>query len=221
MANTVNDTVKQHLSSTTTGAILHRAAGYDLLVWLLTFGRERSFRERALRLAALQTGESVLDVGCGTGTLAIAAARYVGPTGGVFGIDASADMIARAKRKAARAGVNVVFENAVAEALPFRDAQFDVVLATVMLHHLPRPARRWCAAEMRRVLKPGGRVLAVDFGKPAQKHGGLLRRFHRHGHVDVRDLVTMFSDVGLTVLERGDVGLLNLQFVRASTLSSA
>ena len=152
-----------------TGLLLHAAASYDLLIWLMTLGRELAFREKMLRLAHLEPGESVLDVGCGTGTLAIAAKGYVGPTGTVYGLDGSPEMIARAVKKARKAGVEVVFKSAFAQSLPFPDAQFDVVLSTMMLHHLPRKARQELAGEMRRVLKPGGRVLAVDFGGTAQE----------------------------------------------------
>lgn len=92
----------------TKGQVMRSSARfYDLMVWLLTLGRERPFRERLVELARLQPGESVLDVGCGTGTLAIAAKRRVGPTGIVQGIDASPEMIARATRKANKAGVEV------------------------------------------------------------------------------------------------------------------
>ena len=140
-----------------TGKVLHGAATYDVLVWLMTLGRERAFPEKMLRLAHLEPGESVLDVGCGTGTLAIAAKRQVGTTGTVYGVDASPEMIARAEKKAKKAGVKVVFKNAFAQSLPFPDAQFDVVLTTVMLHHLPRTARQELAVEIRRVLRPGGR----------------------------------------------------------------
>jgi len=80
-------------------------------------------------------------VACGTGTLAITAKRRVGPNGRVFGIDASPEMIKRARKKARKAGVDVVLENAVVEKLPFPDATFDSVLSTVMLHHLPDEAR--------------------------------------------------------------------------------
>ncbi len=201
----------------TTGSLLHSAARYDLLVQVVTLGRERVLRESMLRMARLQPGESVLDVGCGTGTLAIAAKRQVGPTGTVHGADASPEMIARAEKKARKAGVEVGFERAIAEALPFPDAHFDAVLSTLMLHHLPRAARQQCASEMRRVLKPGGRALAVDFGGAARKKGGLLARFHRHhGHVDLRDLIALLTDVGLDPVESGAMGISDLQFVLAA-----
>jgi ubiquinone/menaquinone biosynthesis C-methylase UbiE len=205
-----------NLTPGTTGSVLHSAACYDLLVWLVTLGRERVFREKVVRLARLKPGESVLDVGCGTGSLAIAAKRWVGPTGTVYGIDASPEMIARAGKKATRAGVEVVFKDAVAEALPFPDAHFDAVLTTLMLHHLPRKARQQCACEIRRVLKPGGRVLAVDFGGSARERRGLFAHFHRHGHVNLPDMRALLSEAGLNIVESGAVGMRDLQFVLAT-----
>ncbi|MCA1652445.1 MAG: methyltransferase domain-containing protein [Acidobacteria bacterium] len=203
---------------TTTGRVLHWAARYDLLVWLLTHGRHRAFRKRLVNLARLVAGESTLDVGCGTGSLAIAAKRQVGAGGSVFGIDASPAMIARATAKAARAGVEVSFKTAVAEALPFPDAQFDVVLSTLMLHHLPRKVRQQCAREIRRVLKPHGRVLVVDFAH-AQAKSGLLAHFHRHGHVDPREIIALLDEAGFRCIESGPVGISSLQFVLAERQS--
>ena len=113
------------------GLVLRHAELYDFTVWLMTLGRERAFREKILRLARLRPDESVLDVGCGTGSLAIAARRHVGPKGVVKGIDASPEMLARAERKARRAGAVVAFTQAAAQALPFADAEFDVVFSTV------------------------------------------------------------------------------------------
>src|SRR5947209_1492219 len=96
-----------------TGGVIHWAGRYDLLIRILTLGRERSFRESLLRLGRVVPGESVLDIGCGTGTLAIAAKRWVGP-GLVAGIDPSPEMIARAKKKALKAGADVRFDVAIA-----------------------------------------------------------------------------------------------------------
>jgi ubiquinone/menaquinone biosynthesis C-methylase UbiE len=148
-------TEKQNITPSTIGSVLHRAPCYDLQLWLLALGRERVFREKLVRLARVKPGESVLDVSSGTGTLAIAAKRFVGPKGTVYGIDASPEMIARARNKAMKAGTEVVFKNAVAEALPFLDAHFDAVLTTMMLHHLPTEARRQFAREMRRGSEAG------------------------------------------------------------------
>jgi ubiquinone/menaquinone biosynthesis C-methylase UbiE len=130
-------------------------------------------------------------------------------------------MIARAGRKARRAGVEVIFNNAAAETLPFPDAQFDAVLSTVMLHHLPRKARRLCAGEMRRVVKPGGRVLTVDFEGPARQSKGFIARLHRHGHVSRRDMMALLSEAGLTEIDSGAVGMKDLQFVLATSPGGA
>ena len=198
-------------------AVMHSAAGYyDALVWALTLGRERALRERLVEAARLAPGEVVLDVGCGTGSLAIAAKRVVGATGAVHAVDAAPEMIARARTKAARRGVDVAFDTARAEALPFPDAHFDVVLGTLMLHHLPGPVRRAFAAEVRRVLKPGGRMLAVDFEAPAQHGRGLIAHFHRHGGLPMRDVVGLLEAAGLRVRETGALGMSDLHFALAT-----
>ncbi|HZS62637.1 MAG TPA: methyltransferase domain-containing protein [Gemmatimonadaceae bacterium] len=198
------------------GIVLHGPARYDLLVWLLTLGRELGFRDKLLRLARLETGMSALDVGCGTGSLAIAAKRHVGPSGTVCGIDASPEMIARATKKAKRARMPVDFQQALAQALPFPDARFDAVLSTVMLHHLTRPARPEFAREVRRVLKPGGHVLVVDFGPTRSHLTRILPRLHRHGRTNLGDTISLFEQAGLDSIDSGAVGMNDLHFVLAA-----
>jgi ubiquinone/menaquinone biosynthesis C-methylase UbiE len=201
----------------TKGLVLRRAQArwYDALAAALTLGRDRQLRERLAELARLAPGESVLDVGCGTGSLALAAKRAVGAAGSVTGIDASPEMIDLATRKARREGTDVKFEIAVAERLPFPDASLDAVLATLMLHHLPAPVRHDFAREARRVLRPGGRMLAVDFSAPSPRRGGLLGRLHRHGGVSLEKMVALLRDAGFRVEETGSVGVSDLRYVLA------
>ena len=214
-------TIEQTVAPDTTGRLIHWAFLYDLLLWFVSFGLEQKFRGKALDLAELKPGESVLDIGCGTGTLAIVAKRRVGAGGKVHGIDAAPEMIARAEKKARKAGVHVGFKNALAEALPFPAAHFDVVLSTVMLHHLPRRVRQQCAQEIQRVLKPRGRLLAIDFANPAgDERGSLITGFHRHGRVNFPDVIAMLGDAGLKCVKSGPVGFGGLQFVLAEAPSA-
>ena len=139
-----------------------------------TMGLGPAFRERTVGLAALRPGESVLDVGCGTGVLTRLAARAVGPAGTVWGIDPAPNMIRVATENAARLGSMARFRLAAIEELPFEDASFDVVLSSFMLHHLPPDVKRAGLREVRRVLKPGGRLVAVDLDRPRHSLGRLL-----------------------------------------------
>lgn len=196
------------------GLVLHAAVTYDMLVGMLTLGSERSLRQRMLRPACLHAGESVLDVGCGTGGLAMEAKRAVLSSGLVHGIDASPEMVARARRKARNAGLDITIANAPAQALPFPDERFDLTMTSMVLHHLPRRSRQQCVYEMYRVTRPGGRVLAIDFD-PSPRGSSLFGRFHRHGSLQTGELAELLVDAGLTVYEKGAVGFRNLQFVVA------
>jgi ubiquinone/menaquinone biosynthesis C-methylase UbiE len=170
-------------ASQTKGLILSGGWRYDLMErWLDTSlfrGQLGALRKRTIELAGIQPGEHVLDVGCGTGTLALGAMRQMGKSGRVAGIDPSAEQIARARAKAARRGVQVEFQVGVIERLPFPDRSFDVVLSTLMMHHIGAGLKRQGLAEVVRVLKPGGRLVIADFtrkqdreGRPAQFHAG-------------------------------------------------
>jgi ubiquinone/menaquinone biosynthesis C-methylase UbiE len=204
-------------ASSSKSAILHSGARhYDLLVWLVTFGRERALRERLIDIAGIAAGETVIDIGCGTGSLAVAAKRRVGRLGKVLGIDASPEMIAQARAKSSKSALDVEWQVAGAEALPVADASVDVVLSTLMMHHLPRAVRRVAADEIRRVLKPGGRALVVDFEPPAERRGSLISRLHRHGHVPAREVRETLTRSQLRVIDMGAVGASDLHFAVAT-----
>ncbi len=157
---------------------------YDLMGWFLdTFlfrGQLRELRNRAATLARLHPGEAVLDVGCGTGTLALEAKRCVGQAGRVAGVDPSQEQIARAHAKAARRHLPIDFQIGVIEQFAFPDQTFDVVFSTLMMHHLPASLKRQGLAEIARVLKPGGRLVIADFTRK-QERQGQAARFHAGG----------------------------------------
>jgi ubiquinone/menaquinone biosynthesis C-methylase UbiE len=201
----------------TKGLVLRsHARYYDFVARLLTLGQGGNLYERLVGLARLAPNERVLDVGCGTGSLAMAARTRVGASGTVDGIDASKEMIERAARKMRRRHVQVDLQIATVEALPFPERSFDVVFSTLMLHHLPRPVRRKCASEMARVLRPGGRVLVADFQTPARKREGWLARLHRHGFVTSEEVQELLAAAGLRALESGAVGMGDLHFTLAA-----
>jgi demethylmenaquinone methyltransferase/2-methoxy-6-polyprenyl-1,4-benzoquinol methylase/phosphoethanolamine N-methyltransferase len=95
------------------------------------------------------------------------AAEAMGAGGQVIGIDPGPAMVAKACRGGRRTGSRAEFKLAAIEQLPFADASFDVVLSSLMLHHLPPEAKTQGLDEVYRVLKPGGRLLAVDIDRPA------------------------------------------------------
>jgi ubiquinone/menaquinone biosynthesis C-methylase UbiE len=182
----------------TKGLVINMGWRYDLFEWvidpLLFRGQLRALWRRTIDLARLQPGEQALDVGCGTGTLALAAARRVGASGRVVGIDPGPRQIARARAKAARRHVPIEFQIAVIEELPFADQTFDVVLSTLMMHHLPAPLKRQGLAEIARVLKPGGRLVIGDFVRK-QERTGRAARFHAGGSSAV-ELASLLADAG-------------------------
>ena len=204
----------------TEGKTIHWPLFYDILVGVLFWGREKAARERTLDLGELKPGESVLDVGCGTGALTLAAKARVGQTGKVYGIDAAPEMIERARRKAVEAGMDVDFQTAAVESLPFPDALLDVVLSSLMLHHLPGDLRRKALVEMCRVLRPGGRLMVVDFEPPRGKLGRalvLLVLGHTMADTDIRDFLPLIQSAGFSEIECGSTGVRLLSFARAKT----
>jgi len=176
---------------------------HDLMEWFIdTFvfrGQLGELRLRTTTLARMQPGDAVLDVGCGTGTLAMEVARLVGRAGHVAGVDPGIEQIARARSKAARRNAPIEFQIGVIEQLPFPDQTFDVVLSTLMMHHLPASLKRQGLAEIARVLKPGGRLVIADL-KRRQERAGPAARFHAGGS-SMQDLAALVKDAGFERVE--------------------
>lgn len=123
-------------------------------------------------LIELKRGKKVLDIGCGTGTLLFRLRQRYGSGVLLCGIDPSEDMISIAQKRNKKLQSQINFQLGVGEAIPFKNNSFDVVLSSLAMHHLPLETKAQVAREARRVLKPDGRLLITDFGKP----GSLLGR---------------------------------------------
>jgi demethylmenaquinone methyltransferase/2-methoxy-6-polyprenyl-1,4-benzoquinol methylase len=152
-----------------------RIAGvYDLLNSVMTAGLHHRWRERAVDLACVGPGSRVLDVATGTGDLAIELARRVSPGGEVVGSDFSEAMLARARGKPKPAGAELRFEWGDALALPFEDGTFDAATVGFGARNFSDLARG--LAEMVRVVRPGGRVVVLEFTSPTRAPLSLFYR---------------------------------------------
>lgn len=187
----------------TRGRIINMGWAYDQLTGvtdaLLFRGQLRSMWRRAIAVAAIQPGERALDVGCGTGALALEVQRLVGPAGRVVGIDPGGRQIARARSKAARRHVPTEFTVGVVESLPFPDQTFDAAFSTLMMHHLPKSLKQQGLSEIARVLKPGGRLIIADFVHVSQRQGR-AKHFHAGG-TDTHELSRLLDEAGFSVVE--------------------
>lgn len=161
---------------------------YDLIMALLTFGREKKLRQMEIRLAQLMPGDKVLEIGCGTGALSLAAKAQVGTSGEVVGIDIAPEMVAAASRKATRKGVDVSFQVGSIANIPFPDNRFDVVMCSFMIFHMPDDVRIKGFREIYRVLKSGGHLFIFDGASSDKRY-------------DVRELAPVLREDSFTEIE--------------------
>lgn len=142
---------------------------YDVVVAATT--RERTFKRALIEQAQLGPGQRVLDLGCGTGTLAVQMARGV-PDAIVTGVDGDPSVLKRARHKADKRGARVRFDHALAGALPYVEGTFQRVVSSLFFHHLVWPEKERAAREAFRVLAAGGELHVADWGRA---RGPLMR----------------------------------------------
>jgi ubiquinone/menaquinone biosynthesis C-methylase UbiE len=193
---------------------------YDSYMSEATFGQEQALRETTVSLAQVKPGDCILEVGCGTGTLTLAAKQQAGPSGKVFGIDVIPGMIELSQRKAAQAHEDVTFQLGSIDDIPFPENLFDVVLCSFMIFHMSDTTRRKGMAEIHRVLKPMGRLLILDIDaipQPASQEA-----IQQHNLQELLPLMESsgFSKIEIAPVEFSIQGGANLSFLRANAQKS-
>lgn len=194
---------------------------YDSYMQRITLGEENKLRELTVDLAQVSTGDTVLEIGCGTGTLALEAKRKAGPSGKVCGIDIISGMVERSRDKAAQAGLDVSFQIGSIDGIPFPDNRFDVVMCSFMIFHMSEAVRRKGIEEIYRVLKPQGRLMALDINLPARPVTRAVLKLvlgfmFKH---DLKELIPLMQSAGFvgTELKQADYyvfGIPVLSYVR-------
>ena len=136
---------------------------YDAVLSLTL--REAHHKRLLIEQAAITAGQAVLDLGCGTGTLT-RMIKSAHPGASVTGLDLDPEALAIARRKAADAGLDITFARGSATAPPFEPGSFDRVLTSLMLHHLVREQKQRALAAAWSLLRPGGELHVLDWGRP-------------------------------------------------------
>ena len=161
------------------------AAGHDRWLPFYDIGTSllgvSKVHDALLAQADVRAGQHVLDIGCGTGTLAVRLKQRV-PGAHVTGLDPDELALSRARSKAERARVDILFVRGFADTIPSADRSFDRVLSSMMLHHLTDDEKAATLRDVHRVLKPGGSFQLLDFtADHTHPRGVIARLLHREG----------------------------------------
>ena len=152
------------------------ARRYDWINTVLSGGVHHHWKRVLVRQAQVQPGENILDCATGTGDLALSFARYYPKAGRIIGTDFCAPMLEIARQRASEAGSKVIFEEADVQRLPYPTESFEVATISFGIRNVQDPA---CGiAELWRILRPGGRLLVLEFGQPRLRIWNAIYRFY-------------------------------------------
>lgn len=175
---------------------------YDAVVRLTT--REHTFKSALVVQANAQPGHRVLDLACGTGTLAIQT-KKASPGAEVIAIDGDERMLNKARRKAQSAGLAIQFDQELSFELPYPNGYFDCVISSLFFHHLSWDGKQRTARELHRVIRPAGQLHIADWGKATGPfmRAAFLSIQLLDGFKNTRDNVTgrlpeLFADAGFS-----------------------
>lgn len=196
---------------------------FDPLLHLVL--HDSTFKQELIKQAGIENGQRVLDLGCGTASLTLLIKKaYMGAE--VVGLDGDPKILEIARAKTTRADVNVMLIQGMSFSLPFPDNTFDRVLSSLLLHHLTRENKDRTLREVLRVLRPGGELHVVDWGKAQNKfmqlaflleqmldgfettadhvNGVLLELFRNAGFTAVQELTQYMTIVGTLSLYKAE-----------------
>lgn len=152
------------------------------------------------------SGKKILDVGSGTGTMSVMI-KQAHPSVEMVGVDGDSQILEIARSKAHKLGIAIRFDQGMSFDLPYPNESFDVVLTSMMLHHLTRDDKQMTAREMYRILRPGGQLFGADFAAPRSSFGKairpLTRRFERVAENVDGFLPVMFENAGFKNYREG------------------
>lgn len=196
---------------------------YDSYMKKITLGREDALRRMTVNLAQVKPGDSVLEIGCATGSLTLAAKRQAGSAGQVYGIDIIPGMIEVSRKKAEQASLDITFQEGNIQDIPFEDEKFDVVMCSFMIFHMSEQVRNRGIREIFRVLKPGGSLMVLDLALPPQPVSRWIMKLFlgfmlKH---DLKELQPVLESSGFSEIEIAQakyrvLGLPILSFVRGT-----
>ncbi len=194
---------------------------YDPFLWLL--GADAAKRP-LIEQAEIKAGFRVLDIGCGTGSMAVLI-KKLHPETDVVGIDPDPAALSICRRKAKRAGLSIGFDRGFADHMPYADASFDRAFSSFMFHHLEAEVKSATLGETRRVLKPGGSLHLLDFVREHGSHSGTAgngQLIHRSGAAADRiegRMTSIMDEAGLVYareVSRGNFFFGPIAYYRAS-----